>query len=265
MFRRLTAIEIAEGALLADIGIIFGLLAIYMPVGKIFFHVITPIIFTIIVLRRGFYVGFMSMFVSMVIVGLFSGPGRIFYTLLECGAGLFLGLTMKRHMRHIPLILLGVTSGALCFYALLLLTDFLTGIPISDLIDGLHKSYDQLVSLMNVLTNNFGLGTIWHQHLFPVVDALAKFSFTYWWAAFYFLNWIFLLPVVIVIYYMTNLFVRMLGYSVRPFPSGFLENLQYWLLRTFVKLIPKNNKHWLAHALRREVRRIGIARQKSEA
>ena len=56
MFRKLTAIEIAEGALLADIGIIFQLLAIYIPIGKGIFHVLTPIVFAIIVLRPGFYV-----------------------------------------------------------------------------------------------------------------------------------------------------------------------------------------------------------------
>src|SRR6266700_992440 len=51
MFRKLTAIEIAEGALLADIGSIFQLLAIYIPIGKTIFHILTPIVFAIIVLR----------------------------------------------------------------------------------------------------------------------------------------------------------------------------------------------------------------------
>ena len=33
MFRRLSAIEIAEGALLADIAVIFHLLTLYLPIG----------------------------------------------------------------------------------------------------------------------------------------------------------------------------------------------------------------------------------------
>src|SRR5205823_12666537 len=87
MFRKLTAIEIAEGALLADIGIIFQLLAIYIPIGKGIFHVLTPIVFAIIVLRRGFYVGTMSLVVALFVISIFRGPGAFFLMLLECGAG----------------------------------------------------------------------------------------------------------------------------------------------------------------------------------
>src|SRR5205085_890588 len=48
MPRKLSAIEIAEGALLADIAVIFQLLSLYLPIGKSFLRILIPIVFTII-------------------------------------------------------------------------------------------------------------------------------------------------------------------------------------------------------------------------
>src|SRR5712691_9862623 len=95
MFRRLSAIEIAEGALLADIGVIFQLLVTYLPIGGDFFRFLIPVVFAIIVLRRGLYVGSMSLTVAAFISGIIAGPGLVILMLIEGLAGLFLGVTMK--------------------------------------------------------------------------------------------------------------------------------------------------------------------------
>ena len=52
MFRRLTAIEIAEGALIADIAVVFQLLVHYLPIGGMYFTLLVPVVFTILLLRR---------------------------------------------------------------------------------------------------------------------------------------------------------------------------------------------------------------------
>jgi Predicted membrane protein (DUF2232) len=266
MFRKLTAIEIAEGALLADIGIIFQLLALYLPIGNAVFELLTPIVFTIIVLRRDFYVGLMSLVVALFIVGIISGPGKLPLMLLEAGAGLFLGLVMKHRKGDVFVILVGTTSGTLAFYVLILLTDFILGIPLSDLVKGLQLTFSQGIALLGLLASSVGLGPLWQHNLLPPINAIAAWAFTYWWLSYYLITWIFDLPVVIVVYYIANLFVRRLGYDVKPFPSGWLEKVQYWLLRTLVGLIPRKGigRHWAAHNLRREVRRLGMARQRAK-
>ncbi|HVB73630.1 MAG TPA: DUF2232 domain-containing protein [Ktedonobacteraceae bacterium] len=267
MFRRLTAIEIAEGALLANIGVIFQLLALYLPIGKSIFQLLSPIVFAIIVLRRDFYVGIMSLCVALFTIGIMSGPGALPFMLLECGAGLFLGLTMKHRAYHIFIIFVGTTSGALALYFLVILTDFLAGIPLSDLIRSLHATFTAFVNLVGVVAASVGLGYWWQHNPAPVINAIAQVAFTYWWAAYYIVNWLFLLPVVIVVYFITNLLVRMLGYKVRPFPSGLIERFLYWILRAMTRFIPEQGRvgrHWLTRALKKEVRRLGIARQKSE-
>ncbi len=267
MFRRLTAIEIAEGALLADIGVIFQLLALYLPIGKSIFEILSPIVFAIIVLRRGFYVGVMSLCVAVFTIGIMSGPAAWPAMLLQCGAGLFLGLTMRHRMSDFWIILLGTISGAFALYFLLILTDILAGIPLSDLIRSLHATFTNAINLIGVIAASIGLSHVWHSSLLPVVTAIAQVAFTYWWIAFYLVTWLITLPVVIVVYYVTNLITRLLGYKVRPFPSGIIERFLYWTLRALVGLIPARGRigrHWMARNLRKEVRRLGIARQKAK-
>jgi hypothetical protein len=266
MFRRLTAIEIAEGALLADIAVIFHLLVKILPIGGGIFQLLIPIVFTIIVLRCSFYVGCMSLVVTLFISSLISGPGASFFLLLECGAGLFLGLAMKHRMGHLVILFLGVTSGTLAFYLLFILFDLLTGFSLSTLTLSVRASFNGLIALLGLIASGIGLGAWWHQTAFPALNSFATIIFTYWWLSFYLISWIFLIPVVIVVYYITNLFVRLLGYQVRPFPGGKIDDLLYWILRSLTRLIPKEGigKHWIAKTLNREVRRLGIARQKSK-
>ena len=267
MFRRLTAIEIAEGALLADIGVVFQLLAIYLPVGKSIFEILSPIVFTIIVLRHDFYVGVMSLCVAVFTIGILSGPGAWPLMLLECGAGLFLGLTMKHRVGHFWIVIVGTTSGALAFYLLLIVGDFLTGIPLTDLVRSLQHTFAQLISLVGAIAASIGLGHFWHINILPVVNAVAQVAFKYWLIGFYVLSWIVIFPVVITVYYVTNLFTRLLGYKVRPFASTMFEGPMYSILRGLVRLIPEHGRigrHWMAQNLRKEVRRLGIARQKAK-
>jgi hypothetical protein len=209
----------------------------------------------------------MSLCVAVFTIGIISGPGAWPLMLLECGAGLFLGLVMQRRMGHFWIVILGTTAGALASYMLLIIGDLLTGIPITDLVKSLQNTFAQFIALMGVLAGSIGLGHWWQLHLLPPVNAFAQFTFKYWLVGFYIISWIFLLPVVIVVYYVTNLFTRLLGYKVRPFAGNIFEGLVYRIMRVFLRYIPRRSKigqHWFIQNVRREVRRLGIARQKAK-
>ena len=220
MFRNLKAVEIAEGALLADIAVLFQLLSIYLPIGGQVFRILTFIVFTILVLRRGLYVGIMGLCVALFVVTVIVGTQSVIDLLLECMGGLFLGVTMKRHMPLLPLLLLGATFGSLAFYGALVLTSLIFAVPLSTLVDVLHSTYTTVISLINGLTAHAGLSGWWKHTLYPGVSSLADWGFRYWILSFYIGLWIVLCPVVFVIYVFTNSFVRLLGYDVRPFPGG---------------------------------------------
>ncbi len=220
MFRNLQAVEIAEGALLADIAVLFQLMAIYLPIGGQVFRVLTFIVFTVLVLRRGLYVGIMGLCVALFVVTIIVGTQSVVYLLLECMGGLFLGVTMKWRMPLLPLLLLGVTFGSLAFYGTIILSSLIFAVPLSTLVNVLHSTYTTIISLINGLATHAGLAGWWKQSMYPGVSSLADWAFRYWILAFYIGIWVVLCPIVFVIYVFTNSFVRLLGYDVRPLPRG---------------------------------------------
>ena len=78
---------------------------------------------------------------------------------------------------------------------------------------------------------------MWKHNLYPFIERVASLGFTYWWAFLFVLYWIVLWPVVIGVYYITNVLVRLLGYKVPPFPGGKLERFLHWLARRVIKAI----------------------------
>jgi hypothetical protein len=173
---------------------------------------------------------------ALFLIGVITGFQGIASLVLEATGGLFLGVTMKRRLRHIPLILLGTTCGAFAVYCLLFLFVIIAGQSFSILIHELHVTYNTLIAITNVLTSRVGLGIWWKQNAMPIVSSIAAWGFTYWWIATYIGGWLLLCPVVIGIYAFTNFFVRRLGYEVRPFPGGKWGRLHYRISRALIKL-----------------------------
>ncbi len=236
MFRNLKAIEIAEGALLADIAVVFQLIAAFLPVGGGFLRMLVFIVFAILVLRRGMYVSVMGMCTALFLIAVLIGPHGVTNVLLEGMGGIFLGVMMKRRFPHIPLIFLGAVSGAFVLYCLVLIVGFLTGLTVGQLVLGLHQIYDTSISFVNLLAAHLGLSIWWKSRIYPVVASLSSLAFTYWWITFYLLLFLFLCPAVFLIYLATNIFVRLLGYDVRPFPDGRVGKLLRRASRRLIKI-----------------------------
>ncbi|HEX9373960.1 MAG TPA: DUF2232 domain-containing protein [Roseiflexaceae bacterium] len=234
--RKLSAIEIAEGALLADIAVILQLFALYLPVFDVVARLIIPIVLAVLVLRRSLYVGVISACVAGFVVAMLSGIAALIPMLLSCGTGLFLGLTMRRRLPHIPLIILGVAGGTLTVCALLLLFTLLAGLPLATIARQLERSYQAAMAVAGAGAGWAGLGDWWRQTALPSLDSLAQAALAYWWALFPAAVAAFLCPVVIGTYFSTNAAVRLLGYDVRPFPGGRLERLLVGVARRLVRL-----------------------------
>jgi uncharacterized protein YybS (DUF2232 family) len=248
--RKLQPIEIAEGALMADLAVIFQLLIIYVPFVGDFFRMPIFVVFAVLVLRRGLYVGIMSMFVAWFIVSVTVGPHYIIGTALEIIGGLFLGVTMKYRLRHSLLLVSGVSGGALALYCLTFLITVLLGTPLDTFVLSLHQFYNSVIVAITALMTRMGLENWWRLQLYPMVTVLATWGFNYWWLSYYLglwvISWSFVLPV----YAVTNLLVRLLGYDVRPFPG-------VW----FSRLLQRGRRRIMRLAMRRGL--IGTRREKA--
>jgi hypothetical protein len=237
MPRQFSAIEIAEGALLADIAVLAQIFAIYLPIFDLVARLVIAVVFAVLVLRRSFAIGLISTAVACFIIAVLSGLTFIAPLLLACGAGLYLGWTMKRRLAHLPLILLGMTSGMLTLWGMLVLFTLLAGLPLTILARQLELAYKSGMAVADWLTLQIGLGAWWHQSAMPVLVPLAQLGLAYWWALFPLALWLFLAPVVVLMYSSTNLAVRLLGYDVRPFPGARIERVLAWVVRLPARLL----------------------------
>lgn len=223
MFRNLQAIEIAEGALLADIAVVFQFIAAFLPVGASFFHILTIIVFCVLVLRRGLYVGLMGVCVAVFVISVVIGPSYLISMLTEGLAGSFLGITMRLRIHHLLLLLIGIFCGALFIYAITFLYTLLAGLSFNDIVRVLHRGYDAVIALMGLFARWVGLGPQWKGQVYPQLAIFSRYAFTYWWLTFYIGLCLSLTPIVTLVYLVANSFVRLLGYDVRPFPGGRLN------------------------------------------
>lgn len=239
MFRNLQAIEIAEGALLADVAVIFQFVAAFLPIGSGFFHMLTVVTFTVLVLRRGLYVGLMGMCVAIFIISIMIGPHYLSSMLTEGLAGIFLGITMRLRFHHLPLLILGVLSGSLFLYVATFLLTLLSGLSFNDIIRSLHQGYDSAIPVLGLLATRLGQGQLWRTQLYPQVTAFSTYVFTYWWLTLYAVFCLFMSPLITLIYLVTNSFARLLGYDVRPFPGGHLGKFLHRASRRLFKLSMK--------------------------
>ena len=237
MAHQFSAIEIAEGALLADIAVLAQLLAIYLPIFDLVARLMIAVVFAVLVLRRGFAVGLLSAAVACFITAVLSGLAFIAPLLLTAGAGPFLGLAMQRRLPHLALILLGMTSGALALGGLLVLFTLLSGLPLSVFARQLELAYQGGAALGAWLAALVGLGGWWYGRALPGLDPIVRLALGYCWVLFPLALWVFLGPVVLLMYSTTNMAVRLLGYQVRPFPGARAERRIAWLMRLPLRLL----------------------------
>lgn len=219
----MSAIEIAEGALLADIAVLLQLAAMYLPVLDLLTRFVIPIVLAVLVLRRGLPVGIMSTCVGCFLIAMLSGLSFLIPMLLTCMAGLFLGVTMRRRWRPLPLLLLGTTGGALAVCGVTVLFSLVAGVPLSLIARQLDLAYQASFAMADLVASGLGFGAWWRQTAYPALAPLAQTTLEYWWLLYPATLWIFLSPIVALMYFTTNYSVRLLGYDVRAFPGGAVE------------------------------------------
>ncbi len=266
LFRKLTTIEIAEGALMADIAVVFHLMVKYLPFVGIYFSLLVPVAFTILVLRRSFYAGLMAMIVAVFLAGIISGFTATTLMVLECGAGLFLGITMKHRLHYLPLILAGATGSSIGIFASTLWSIVLLGPTfLGSLLFGIRQGFKAAFSVLNFITPQLGLGSFWHVQ-YPGIKHFTDLMLIYWPVTLYLGDWLVCFPLVIIVYYITTFLVRFLGYDVRPFPDGLLNRLILWIVRFALRIALAFGlgKRWATRTLIAEIRRqnMGLGRQK---
>jgi hypothetical protein len=240
--RRLSPIEIAEGALLADIAVVFQLIWLYLPLPGLFLRFLIPVVFTILVLRRDLRTGLLSLAVALFVVGVMTGPNLLdlAYLALEGIGGLFLGTTMNWRLGHMPILIAGIVGLGVASVVVVVLT-FVIFLPIAEVARTFQRDLTLSFAALGSAASTIGLGDQWRHAVYPMLAPLIQFALTYWWALLIASNFASAVPVVLIMYLLTNVLVRLLGHDVRPFPGGVVDRLTRRITRRIVRASIRRN------------------------
>lgn len=249
----LDALGLAEGGLLADVGVILDLASIYIPLVGTVLGPAVPTPFVVLALRRGPRVTMLAAAVSAFLVTIFAGPHFGWRMGLEAVVGLLLGWAMQRRMR--PLLIWGVGTlvvSAVTFIAALGVI-FVIGLPIKDVVDELRNGLGAAAWIVATGAALLGGEGQWLS-IRPLLVVLGVLALRFWPILLFAYMTAFALPTVAVYYTIANATARVVGFKVKPFPPLWLIRLVSWTLRTTlaVLLFPSRAiRHLLGRARRR--------------
>lgn len=232
----LDALGLAEGGLLADVGVILDLAAIYIPLIGTVLGPAVPTPFVILALRRGPRVTLLAAAVSAFLVTIFAGPHFGWRMGLEAVVGLLLGWAMQRRMRPLVIWAFGTIVVAVVTFIAALGVIFLTGLPIKDVVGELRNGLGAAAWIVATGAALLGGEGQWLS-IRPLLVVLGVLALRLWPVLLFAYVTAFALPMVAFYYAIANATARVLGYNVKPFPPVWSVRLVSWILRGIVAIL----------------------------
>jgi hypothetical protein len=264
-----SAISLAEAGLLTDVGIVFDLAWIYIPILGMAFIPLIPTPFVILYLRRGARITLFAACVAGFLMTVLVGPHYGWRLTLEALIGMALGWAMRRHWSPARTIILGLFVNATVAYVAAFGAVYALGLPLQDLYLELRN---MLIGVGWLLDTSATLLRAQHAWLSvrPFFATVGHFTLAYWIPMFFLYIAALAFPTVLLYYSVASTTAYALGHDVRPFPppwvwrvlqvAGLILSPFTWLANTLWRLVtaPLWGPVWVARALarRRRERRL---------
>src|SRR5258706_9951422 len=226
----LDALGLAEGGLLADVGVVLALASIYLPLVGPFLAPAVPTPFAVLMLRRGPRVTLLAVAVAAFLLTVLTGPHFGWRMGLEAAVGMVFGGAMRRRTPPILVWSLGTVIVATTTFVAGLGIIFLTGLPISDVVAQLRNVMIAIASLIALLAPLLNLQGQWLA-LRPSLATLGVAGLHAWPLLLYLNVVVFALPTVALYYAIANAAVRVLGHDVPVFPPTWSLRVAAFTLR----------------------------------
>ena len=228
--RRIVARDLAEGGLLADVGIVLDLASIYLPVIGVILTPAVPAPFAILALRRGPRAALVAGGVAAFLVTVLAGPHYGWRMGLEALVGLLMGWGMRKGVSWIPLLLIGTMLVATATYAAAIGVLVVTGLPVQDVVAGFRNGMTTVAAAVATIATFAGLEHQWLA-IRPALAAIANLMLRWWPVLLYLYIIAVAIPTVAAYYAVANTAARVLGHEVKPFPPIWVTRLLRWSLR----------------------------------
>lgn len=213
----LDAIGLAEGGLLADVGIVLDLATIYLPIVGVVLAPAVPTPFAVLMLRRGPRVTFVATCVAAFLVTVIAGPHFGWRMGLEAIVGMLLGWAMRRRLSWTVVLALGTLLVATATFAAAMGVIFVTGLPIKDVTGELRNGMVAAATLVATGASLVG----WHAQWLavrPALVAVGLLALRFWPLLLYLYVLAFTLPTVALYFAVANASARVMGHDVPLFP-----------------------------------------------
>lgn len=245
--RALDALSLAEGGLLADVGVILDLASIYLPLIGAVLAPTVPTPFVLLTLRRGPRVALLAGAVAAFLVTVLAGPHFGWRMGLEAVIGILLGWAMRQRLRPILIWGMGTALVTAVTFAAALGVIILTGLPIRDIVGELRNGLGSVAWVVAAGASLFGGQGQWLA-VRPTLVVVGLLALRLWPLLLLAYITAFALPNVALYYIVANATVRVLGHDVRPFPPRWVLRLVRML--TLIMLAPVLLPRRAVHALR---------------
>lgn len=250
----------AEAGLLTDVGIVFDLAWIYVPILGTAFMPLIPAPFTILYLRRGSRITFFAACVAGFLMTVLVGPHYGWRLTLEACIGMAMGWAMERRWSPLRAILLGLFVNATVAYVAAFVGIYALGLPLHDLYLELKNLLLSVGWLLDTTATLLGIQSAWLD-VRPFFSAVAHVTLTYWIPMFYLYVVVIALPVDLLYYSVASSTAFALGHDVRPFPPpwvwralrvvGVILSPVFWLARLLWRVVtsPLWGPVWMTRTL----------------
>lgn len=222
----LDAIGLAEGGLLADVGIVLDLATIYIPILGTVVSPAVPTPFAVLMVRRGPRVTLVAAAVAAFLVTVLAGPHFGWRMGLEAVVGMLLGWAMRRRLHWTLVLTLGTFLVATVTFAAAMGVIFLTGLPIKDIVGELHNGMASVAWAVAAGASLVGGQAQWLA-VRPVLVSVGLVALRFWPVLLYLYVLAAAAPVVALYFAVANASARVLGHDVPLFPPRWVM----WLLR----------------------------------
>jgi hypothetical protein len=217
-----SALELAEGGLLADVGVIIFLLLIYVPALAYvpFLNDVieagVPVPFAIIMLRRGARATLLGSFVAGFLVTILSSPHYGWRMVVYGLLGMLFGWALRRRAPAWLTITLGTIAYAAVGFFQFLALIIVLGLPLKDVTGFLQNALNSLAWLIGVVMGWLGWAE-WWQSALPTFQQVAALAIQYWPVTLMLYLLITTIPFTIIMYSLMVSSARVMGHDVRPF------------------------------------------------
>jgi uncharacterized protein YybS (DUF2232 family) len=220
----LDAIGLAEGGLLADVGIVLDLATIYLPIVGTVLAPAVPTPFAVLMLRRGPRVTLVAAAVAAFLVTVLSGPHFGWRMGLEAIVGLLIGWAMRRRTHWTLVLALGTFVFASVTFAAAMGVIFLTGLPIKDIVGELRNGMAAAAWAVAAGASLVGGQAQWLA-IRPSLVAVGLVALRFWPALFYLYIVTAVAPTVALYFAVANASARVMGHDVPLFPPRWVMRL----------------------------------------